>query len=85
MKPMIPPTTNATGIASQAQLASVPPKAINTKANMTALTETVPSMERSIDPMMIMNVTPMATIRPGVAATAIRDALRMEKKRESIR
>ena len=55
------------------------------KAKTTALTETVPSIDRSMDPMMMMKVTPTATIRAGAAATAMREALRMEKNRESSR
>ena len=52
---------------------------------MTALTETVPSIDKSIDPMMMIKVTPIATIKAGVADTAIRAAFRIEKKRESKR
>lgn len=37
-------------------------------------------MERSIDPMMMMNVTPTATISAGAAAMAMRAKLRTEKK-----
>ena len=85
MKPITAPISMASGIARKAKLASVPPQARKAKAKTTAETETVPSMLRSIEPMMMMKVTPTATISAGVAATAMRAALRIEKKRLSSR
>ena len=72
-------------MASQAKLASVPPQAMKAKAKITAQTETVPSIDRSIDPIRMMKVTPTATIRAGAADMPMRAAFRMEKKRESSR
>ena len=85
MKPITAPTTRASGKASHAQLASVAPQAMKAKANSTAQTEIVPSIERSMEPMRMMKVTPMATINPGEAAIPMRAALRIEKNRESRR
>ena len=84
-KPSSAPTRRAVGIASQAQLANVPPQPRNAKAKSTAQTEIVPSIERSMEPMMMMKVTPTATMSAGAAAMPMRAAFRMEKNRESRR
>ena len=74
------PNSSMTGIASHADDASVPPHFRNRNPNTTAQTEIVPSIERSMDPMMMMNVTPSATIKAGVEAMAMRAKLRDVKK-----
>ena len=84
MKPNTAPTKSANGMASQAQLASVPPSHKKQKAKDTAQTETVPSIERSMDPIRMINVTPIATISAGEAAIKIRAKFLTVKKRGSI-
>ena len=44
------------------------------------VTETAPSIDRSIDPMMMMKVTPTATISAGEAAMEMRAKLRSDRK-----
>ena len=79
-KPNTAPISNVAGMAIQAIDPSVPPNAINMVAKRTAHTETAPSIDRSMDPMMMMKVTPSATMSGGVAASAMRAAFRKEKK-----
>ena len=62
--------------------AKAPPKNKKQKQNVTAVSDTAPSIERSIDPIKIMKVTPTATIKNGDAAIAILAKFLNEKKLE---
>ena len=74
------PTRMQAGSAIQPQPASVPPSAVKIIAKTTAQTATAPSIDRSIDPMMMMKVTPSATISAGVAEMLMRAKLRSDRK-----
>lgn len=83
-KPRAAPTSIATGNANQAQLAKALPSHRKQNAKETAQTYTVPSIDRSIEPMIMTNVTPVATMSAGDAAIRIRAKFRVEKNRGSI-
>lgn len=74
------PAKSATGMAIQPPDPSVPPKNKKQKQNAIAVRDTVPSIDKSIEPIMIINVTPIVTIKNGDAAIAILAKLRREKK-----
>ncbi|MBA8841441.1 hypothetical protein FHW03_004793 [Ochrobactrum sp. RH2CCR150] len=76
---MKPPSINIIGRAIHPRPVEDPPKTAKTKANETAVSEIDPSMERSIDPIMIMKVTPTATMSAGADAMAMRAKFLTEK------
>src|SRR5690606_38756633 len=67
-------------MASHAPAPNDPPSFRNIRQNSTAHSDTAPSIDRSMEPMTMMKVTPSATIIGGVEASAIRARLRCDRK-----